>query len=62
MFASDDQAKVIAALKEVATPAELRNYVRDSFYEEACVWLEAEKAKLAGQVEGQEYTTPESEE
>ena len=62
VFASDDQTKVIAALKELATPADLRNYVRDSFYEEACLWLEAEKAKLAGQVEGQEYAAPEVEE
>lgn len=58
-FQSDDRAKVIAVLKALATPAELRGYVRDSFYDEARQWLENEKAKLAGHVDEQEFTAPE---
>ncbi len=61
-FHSGDRDTVIAALKALATPPELRNYVRDSFYEEAVEWLENEKAKLAGHVETQEFTAPEGDE
>ncbi len=58
-FKSDDRNKVITALQALATPAELRNYVRDSFYAAAREWVEAEKAKLAGHVDTQEFTAPE---
>jgi hypothetical protein len=48
-FKSGDRDQVIAGLKALATPPELRAYVYDSFYEEAKVWLQTEKDKLAGQ-------------
>ena len=61
-FKADDRATVIAALQALSTPADLRNFVRDSFYDTAREWLEAEKAKLAGHVDTQEFTAPEGEE
>jgi len=62
VFKSDDRATVIEALKALATPPDLRNYICDSFYDTAREWLEAEKAKLAGHVDTQEFTAPEGEE
>lgn len=59
---SGDREQLIGSLQGLATPPALRTYVRDVFYEEALAWREREKAKLADQIEGQEFTVPAGEE
>jgi hypothetical protein len=49
---SENPDEVMAALQALATPADIRQYVATSFYEEAKIWLDGERQKLARKISG----------